>query len=185
MVTGPMPSHSKVAPGLNRSAASLRGSRRTSPRTPCGPRISATTSVSSSLVDLDVDLCAIARRHHLQKRADRLRDTATATDDLTDVALGDGQMQLDEITVELLGHDERRGIVGELLRDMLEHALHPTLAVRLRRRAHRTAGGTSASGRPLRTRIMRAVAVGRAPFFIQWRARSALMTRSAGSDRGL
>src|SRR4051812_32197607 len=105
MVSGPMPSHSKVEPAVNRSATSLRGSRRTSPRTPCGPRISATTSVSSSLVDLEVDLCPIARRHHLQERADGLGDPATATDDLADVALSDGQVKLDEVTVQLLGDD--------------------------------------------------------------------------------
>ena len=50
--------------------------------------------------------------------------------------------------------------------------------------AHRATGGTSASGMPLRTRSERAVAVGFAPFLIQWRTRSPLRTRLLSSRRG-
>src|SRR6266849_10391240 len=123
IVSGPTSSQSSVAPGAKRSATSLRGSTRTSPRRPCGPRISPTTSVSSSLVDLEVDLGPIARGHHLEERADGLRDASAAADDLPDVALGDLQVQLHEIAIEFLGHDHRGRIVDELLRDMLEKAL--------------------------------------------------------------
>src|SRR2546428_3394926 len=162
---------------------SVRGSMRTSPRRPCGPRICPTTSVSSSLIDLEVDLCPIARRHHLQQRADGLRDASAAADDLADVALGDLKVELDEVAIELLGHDDRVRVVDELLRDELEESLHAARACG--RFGHRTAGGTSASGSPLRTSSARAVAVGRAPFLIQWRARSASTTRSAGPARGV
>src|SRR5205085_12672091 len=139
-----------------------------------------------SLVDLEVDLCPIARRHDLEERADRLGDTAAAPDDLADVVLGDAEVELDEVTVELLRHRDRRRVVDQLPRDMLEHAAHAAVALHaLADARHRAAGGTSLSGRPLRTRSERAVAVGRAPFLIQWRARSASTTRSAGSVRGL
>src|SRR5437660_1749 len=107
-------------------------------------------------------------------------------DDLTDIALGDAKMQLDEVTIELLGDRDGGGVVDQLLCDMLEHVAHAPVALRAPDRlGHRAARGTSASGRPLRTRSERAVAVGRAPFLIQWRARSASTTRSAGSVRGL
>src|SRR5512138_637444 len=114
IVTGPMPSHASVAPGLSRSGTSVRGSSRTSPRIPCGPRTRATTSDSSPLIDLEVDLGPIARRHHLQQRADGLRDTAAPADDLPHVVLGHLQVQLDELAVELLGDDDGGRIVDEL-----------------------------------------------------------------------
>src|SRR5438105_4245440 len=185
IVSGPTPSHSKTAPLRKRSGTSLSGSTRTSPRTPCGPWISPTTS-ASSLIDLEVDLCPIACGHDLEERTDGLRDPAAAADDLTDIALGDAKMQLDEVTIELLGDRDGGGVVDQLLCDMLEHVAHAPVALRAPDRlGHRAARGTSASGRPLRTRSERAVAVGRAPFLIQWRARSASTTRSAGSVRGL
>src|SRR5689334_20300428 len=181
MVSGPTPSHSRIAPFSNREATSVRGSTRTSPWRPCGAWIWPTTSASSLSVDLEVDLGAIARRHHLHERAERLGDAATAADDLADVVLGDLQVQLHEIAIELLGHHHRLGCIHEVLRDVLDESPLVGRALGLRCAAHRTAGGTSASGSPLRTRSMRAVAVGRAPLWIQWRARSALTTRSTGS----
>src|SRR5512135_1549492 len=106
MVRGPMPSHSSTAPARMRSGTSVRGSSRTSPPRPCGPRMRATTRPSSSLIDLEVDLGPIARRHHLQQRADGLSDASAAADDLPDVVLGDGEVELDEVTVELLRDDD-------------------------------------------------------------------------------
>src|SRR2546428_2363538 len=108
MVSGPTPSHSSTTPSRKRSGTSLSGSTRTSPRTPCGPWISPTTSAASSLIDLEVDLCRIARRHDLHECTDRLRDPATPPDDLADLALGDAKMELDEVAIELLGHGRRR-----------------------------------------------------------------------------
>src|SRR5438552_2227156 len=175
MVSGPRPSQSSTAPTRNRPGTSLRGSTRTSPRTPCGTVMTPTTS-PSVLVDLEVDLGPVTCGHHLEERADRLRDAPSATDDLPDVGLRDLQVQLEEVAVLLfLDHDAAR-IVDERLRDVLEE---------LGFLAHRTTGGTSASGMPPRTRSERAVAVGFAPFLIQCLARSVLRTSAPSSVRGL
>src|SRR5687767_2302937 len=96
---------------------------RTSPRTPCGPRMKPTTR-SSSLVDLEVDLGPIARRHHLQQCADGLGDATAAADDFTDVSFADLEVELDEVAVELFGDDDRARIIDQLLRDVLEHRAH-------------------------------------------------------------
>src|SRR6267143_2254169 len=104
-VSGPTSSHWRTAPARKRSATSVRGSIRTSPRMPCGPRMKPTTR-SSSLVDLEVDLGPIARRHHFQKRADGLGDAASAADDLPDIRFADLEMELDEVSVERLGHND-------------------------------------------------------------------------------
>src|SRR5438034_434768 len=106
-----------------RSATSVRRSMRTSPRTPCGPRMKPTTR-ASSLIDLEVDLGPIARRHHFQQRADGLGDAAAAADDLPDVRFAHLKVELDEIAVELLGDDNRARILHELLRDVLEERAH-------------------------------------------------------------
>src|SRR5688500_13574504 len=122
-VSGPMSSHCRIAPARKRSGTSMRGSMRTSPRTPCGPRTSPTTR-SSSLIDLEVDLGPIARRHHLQERADGFGDTAAAADDLSDVRFADLEMELDEVPVQLLRDDDRARVVDQLLRHVLEHRAH-------------------------------------------------------------
>src|SRR5438309_4388192 len=122
-VSGPTSSHSRTAPARKRSATSVRGSMRTSPRTPCGPRMKPTTR-ASSLIDLEVDLGPIARRHHFQQRADGLGDTAAATDDLADVRFAYLKVELDEIAVELLGDDDGARILDQLLRDVLKERAH-------------------------------------------------------------
>src|SRR6266446_3162425 len=96
---------------------------RTSPRTPWGPRMKPTTR-ASSLIDLEVDLGRIARRHHFQQRADGLSDAAAAADDLPDVRFPHLKMELDEIPVELLGDDNCARILHELFRDVLEERAH-------------------------------------------------------------
>src|SRR5687767_1614635 len=95
----------------------------TSPRTPCGPRMNPTTR-SSSLIDLEVDLGPIARRHHLQQCADGLGDATAAADDLADVRFTDLEVKLDEVTVELFGDDDGVRVLDQLLRDVLEHGTH-------------------------------------------------------------
>src|SRR5439155_9361459 len=166
MSSSPTPSHCRRAPGRKRSATSVRDSTFTSPRIPCGARTNPTTT--SSLIDLEVDLGPIARRHDLEERPDRLRDPAATTDDLPDVRLGDLEVELREVAVLLLADDDLRGIVDEGARDVLEECAH-FARLRSRLRRHRAAFGTSLSGMPLRTRSERAVAVGRAPLLIQWR----------------
>src|SRR6267143_2464085 len=123
-VSGPTSSHWRTAPARKRSATSVRGSIRTSPRMPCGPRMKPTTR-SSSLVDLEVDLGPIARRHHFQQRADGLGDAAAAADDLPDVRFAHLKVELDEIAVELFGDDDGAWILYELFRDVLEERAHP------------------------------------------------------------
>src|SRR5712691_4098791 len=123
MVSGPMSSHWRTAPARKRSATSVRGSIRTSPRMPCGPRMKPTTR-SSSLIDLEVDLGPISRRHHFQQRADGLGDATATADDLPDVRFADLEMALDEVAVELLGDNDRARILDELLRDVLEERAH-------------------------------------------------------------
>src|SRR6266545_2325007 len=176
MVSGPRPSHCSVAPTRKRSGTSLRGSTRTSPRTPCGTLITPTTSPSESLIDLEVDLGPVTCGHHLEQGADRLRDAAASADDLPDVGFRHLQMQLQEIAVLLFLHHDAARIVDQGLRDVLEE---------LGFLAHRATGGTSASGMPLRTMSARAVEVGFAPFLIQWRTRSVSRTSVPSSVRGL
>src|SRR2546423_11923199 len=118
IVSGPSPSHWMTAPTQKRSGTSLRGSTRTSPRTPCGALITPTTRVS--LVDLEVDLGPVTCGHHLEQRADRLRDAATAPDDLSDVGLRHLQVELQEIAVLLFLHHDAAWIVHQGLGDMLE-----------------------------------------------------------------
>src|SRR2546430_4521638 len=103
--SSPSPSHSRREPLPKRPAMSVRGRTFTSPRTPCGAPTTPTMG-SSVLVDLEVDLGPIARRHHLEERANSLRDPSPAADDLSDVGFGDLQMELGEVSVELLGHDD-------------------------------------------------------------------------------
>src|SRR5258708_35488851 len=135
MVSGPRPSQARTAPTRNRPGTSLRGSTRTSPRTPCGTVMTPTTSPSAWLIDLEVDLGPVTCGHHLEERADRLRHAPAAPDDLPDVGLRDLQMQLEEVAVLLfLDHDAAR-IVDQGLRHVLEE---------LGFLAHRTTGGTSA-----------------------------------------
>src|SRR5438094_4659533 len=180
MSSSPTPSHCRRAPGRKRSATSVRDSTFTSPRIPCGARTNPTTT--SSLIDLEVDLGPIARRHDLEERPDRLRDPAATTDDLPDVRLGDLEVELREVAVLLLADDDLRGIVDEGARDVLEEGAHfARLRGRLRR--HRAAFGTSLSGMPLRTRSERADAVGRAPLLIQWRGGRARAPRPARPPR--
>src|SRR5258708_7367557 len=177
--TEAMPSQWGTAPTRKRSGTSLRGSTRTSPRTPCGDVMTPTTRPSASptvLIDLEVDLGPIACRHHLQERADRFRDAAPAADDLPDVGFRHLQMQLEEIAVLLFLHHDARGVVDQGLRDVLEE---------LGFLAHRATGGTSASGMPARTRSERAVEVGFAPFLIQCFTRSVSRTSAPSSVRGL
>src|SRR5258708_29537258 len=200
MVSGPTPSHASAAPTRNRPGTSLRGSTRTSPRTPCGTVMTPTTSPSvsvpatpvlsslarprpcaaagrsRSLVDLEVDLGPVTCGHHLEERADRLRDAPAAPDDLPDVGLRDLQMQLQEVAVLLFLDDDAARVVDQGFRDVLEE---------LRFLAHRTTGGTSASGMPPRTRSARVVAVGFAPFLIQCFTRSRSRTSAPSSVRGL
>src|SRR5881396_149140 len=123
MTSSPIPSHERREPLRNRSATSVRGCTFTSPRTPCGapttPTIGSSlllpaAAVSTALVrprppaaaarprlsvDFEVDLCSIARRHHFEERADGFRDPSTATDDFSDVGLGDLQVELREVAV--------------------------------------------------------------------------------------
>src|SRR5688572_14514319 len=122
-VSGPMSSHCRTAPARKRPGTSVRGSMRTSPRTPCGPRMKPTTR-ASSLIDLEVDLGPIARRHHFQQCADRFGDAPATADDLADVGLADLEVELDEVAVELFGNDHGVRVVDELLRDVLEHRPH-------------------------------------------------------------
>src|SRR5205807_8537166 len=133
----------------NRSATSVRGWTLTSPRTPCGAPTTPTmgSSVPSAAVpdsvDFEVDLCSIARRHHLEERADSLGDPSTATDHLPDVGLGDLQVELREVSVQLLRDHDRRRVVDERLSHVLEEHSHPS---RLRLGAHLT-GSVSRLGR--------------------------------------
>src|SRR5437868_14535172 len=109
IVSGPRPSHWSEAPTRNRSGTSLRGSTRTSPRTPCGVLMTPTTRPSGSLIDLEVDLGPVTCGHHLEQGADGLRDATAPSDDLPDVSFGDLQVQLQEIAVLLfLHHDAAR-----------------------------------------------------------------------------
>src|SRR5438445_1798600 len=125
MTSSPIPSHERREPLRNRSATSVRGWTFTSPRTPCGAPTTPTMG-SSALIDLEVDLCSIARRHHLEERADSLGDPPTAADHLSDVGLGDLQVELREVSVELLGDHHGRGIVDQRLSDVLEEHAHPS-----------------------------------------------------------
>src|SRR4030081_1248427 len=174
--SGPRPSHWRETPTRNRSGTSLRGSTRTSPRTPCGVLMTPTTrpSGSRSLVDLEVDLRPVTCGHHLEQGADGLRDAPASTDDLPDVGFRHLQMQLQEIAVLLFLHHDAARIVDEGFRDVLEE---------LGFLAHRATGGTSASGMPLRTSSARAVEVGFAPFLIQCRTRSVSSTSAPSSVR--
>src|SRR5216110_787055 len=113
IVTAPRPSHRSDAPTRNRSGTSLRGSTRTSPRTPCGALMTPTTRPSGSLVDLEVDLRAVTCRHHLEQGADGLRDAAAPADDLPDVGFRHLQMQLQEIAVLLFLHHDTGRIVDQ------------------------------------------------------------------------
>src|SRR5207245_2940370 len=90
--TSPRPSQRRCAPLLKRSGTSVRGSSLTSPRTPCGPRTTPTTTwfassgaravePSAGSVALEVDLGPIPRRHDPEERAYRLRAPAAAADD--------------------------------------------------------------------------------------------------------
>src|SRR5438093_6605186 len=179
--SSPTPSQRRRAPSRKRSATSVRDCTFTSPRSPWGARTTPTTT--SSLVDLEVDLGPIAGRHHLEERADRLRDPAATADDLSDVRFGDLEVQLHEVAILLLGDDDLRRVVDQPARDVLEERAHLARLARCLRR-HRTVFGTSLSGMPLRTRRERAVAVGFAPLLNQWRARSAFTTSLTGSLRG-
>src|SRR5207302_9862165 len=177
--SSPTSTQRKREPFLNRPGTSVRDSTFTSPRTPCGARMTPMTR-SSLLIDLEVDLCSIARRHHFQERADGLRDTAATSDDFADVGFRDLEMELGEVAVLRLGDDHRRRIVAERPGDVLEHPAHAPVRDRLGARplaAHLTDAGTSPSGIPLRTSSERAVAVGFAPFLNQWRAPAAFTTR--------
>src|SRR2546430_1630868 len=156
MTSSPTPSHERREPLRNRSATSVRGWTFTSPRTPCGAPTTPTmgsvppAAVPDSLVrarppaparrprssvDFEVDLCSIARRHHLEERADSLGDPPTTADHLSDVRLGDLEVELCEISVELLGDDYGRRIVDKRLSDVLEEHAHPS---RLRPNTHLT-----------------------------------------------
>src|SRR5438552_3388185 len=177
MTSSPIPSHQRREPLRNRSATSVRGWTFTSPRTPCG----APTTPTMGSVDFEVDLCSIARRHHLEERADSLGDPPTTADHLSDVRLRDLEVELCEVSVELLGDHHSRGIVDKRLSDVLEEHAHPS---RLRLGTHLTDAGTSPSGMPLRMSSERVVDVGRAPFLNQCRARSASTTKRAGSASG-
>src|SRR6266550_7799329 len=119
--SSPIPSQRRREPFRNRSAMSVRGCTLTSPRTPCG----APTTPTIGSVDFEVDLCSIARRHHFEKRADGLRDPSAAADHLSDVRFGDLEVKLREVAVELLGDDDRRGIVDQRLSDVLQENAHP------------------------------------------------------------
>src|SRR5256885_8075555 len=176
IVSRPSPSHRSDAPTRNRLGTSLRGSTRTSPRTPCGVLMTPTTRPSGSLIDLEVDLGPVTCGHHLEQRADRLCDASASADDLPDVGFRDLQVQLEEIAVLLFLHHDARGVVDQGLRDVLEE---------LALLAHRATGGTSASGMPARTRSERAVEVGFAPFLIQCFTRSVSRTSAPSSVRGL
>src|SRR5689334_237240 len=176
MVSAPRPSHSSDAPTRNRSGTSLRGSTRTSPRTPWGVLMTPTTRPSGSLIDLEVDLGPVTCSHHLEQGADGLRDSTAPPDDLPDVGFRDLQMQLEEIAVLLFLHHDAGGIVDQGLGHVFEE---------LGFLAHRATGGTSASGMPLRTRSARAVEVGFAPFLIQCFTRSVSRTSAPSSVRGL
>src|SRR2546423_12262208 len=118
IVSGPRPSHWMTAPTRNLSGTSLRGSTRTSPRTPCGVLMTPTTRVS--LIDLEVDLGPVTCGHHLEEGADRLRGTTAAPDDLSDVGLRHLQMQLQAIAVLLFLHHDAARVIHEGLRDVLE-----------------------------------------------------------------
>src|SRR5438034_9357162 len=106
MTSSPIPSHQRREPLRNRSATSVRGWTFTSPRTPCGapttpamgssllPPAAAPTALvrppaaaarSRLSVDFEVDLGAIARRHHLEERADGFGDPSAAADHFSDV----------------------------------------------------------------------------------------------------
>src|SRR5947207_12814377 len=125
IVTAPRPSHRSDAPTRNRSGTSLRGSTRTSPRTPCGDRMTPTTRPWPSpsapgSVDLEVDLGPVTGGHHLEERADGLRDAAASADDLADIGFRDLEVQLQEVPVLLFLHDDAARIVDERSRDVIE-----------------------------------------------------------------
>src|SRR5438094_7364358 len=134
MTSSPIPSHERREPLRNRSATSVRGWPFTSPRTPCGAPTTPTMG-STALIDLEVDLCSIARRHHLEERADSLGDPPTTADHLSDIRLGDLEVELREVSVELLGDHHGRRIVDKRLSDVLEEHAHPS---RLRPNTHLT-----------------------------------------------
>src|SRR5438477_4052498 len=134
MTSSPTPSQKSREPLRNRSATSVRGWTFTSPRTPCGAPTTPTMG-SSALIDLEVDLCSIARCHHLEERADSLGDPPTTANHLSDVRLGDLEVELREVSVELLGDHHSRGIVDKRLSDVLEEHAHPS---RLRLGTHLT-----------------------------------------------
>src|SRR5437879_9858155 len=96
--SSPSPSHSRREPLRKRPAMSVRGCTFTSPRTPCGAPTTPTMG-SSVLIDLEVDLGPIARRHHLEERADSLGDPPTTADHLSDIWLGDLEMELREVSI--------------------------------------------------------------------------------------
>src|SRR5438876_2309804 len=157
--SSPIPSQRRREPLLNRSAMSVRGCTFTSPPTPCGapttptigsslllppaavptalvrPRPEAAAARPRLSVDFEVDLCSIARRHHFEERADGFRDPSPATDYLSDVRFSDLQMELGEVAVQLLGDNDRRGIVDQRLSDVLQEDPHATGRRRL---THRT-----------------------------------------------
>src|SRR5207253_7185914 len=181
MTSSPVPSHRRRDPFWNRPATSVRGWTLTSPRTPCGAPTTPTIG-SSLLIDFEVDLCSIARRHHFEECADGFRDPSAAADHLSDVRFGDLQVKLGEVAVLLLGHHDRGGVVDERLSDVLHEHAHPS-GLRPPAR-HRVQAGTSPPGIPLRMSSERVVDVGRAPFLNQCRARSASTTSRAGSESG-
>src|SRR5207237_9616494 len=117
----------------------------------------------------EVDLCSIARRHHLEERADSLGDPPTTADHLSDVRLGDLEVELREVSVELLGDHHSRGVVDKRLSDVLEEHAHSS---RLRPNTPLTDAGTSPSGMPLRISSKRVLDVGLAPFCTAYLARA-------------
>src|SRR5687768_3956752 len=120
------PSSHSSAPGSIRSGQSVSISIRTAPARPFAPMILATARRRSLGVgdDLELDVSAIARGHHLEQTADRVGDAAVAADDAAHVLLVDDQGEDGLVTVLLDVDFDGVGLVDQAASNVFEEVLH-------------------------------------------------------------
>src|ERR687886_318351 len=117
------PTSSRV-PDLKRSAGKSVTTRHfSSPRTPCGLRIWATTSASRGSDDVEVDADALARGGGFDEGAEAADDPPLAADDLADVLLADLELVDGGVAILDLADFYRVRLVDERPGDVLDQAL--------------------------------------------------------------
>src|SRR5437762_1595478 len=106
------PSIRRVLPRLKRSSGKSVTMRHfSSPRTPWGARIWATTRTPSD--DVEVDASAFSRGGRLDKRAETADDTALSADDFADVFLIDFELVDGGVAILNLVDFNRVGLIDE------------------------------------------------------------------------